>query len=751
MAGVLQLINTLSDISFQSDDVTLAEIVAAQIGDVMYSMRNRLSNIEYTPIYKVRTPLRLRLGHVLFARKHNHLKCNIKVLHGGVKIGEVTTDLVSTVPLVGSTGIRRGDFDQWIEFDEMNVGDLPQACRVIFQLYSKNNHPAGWCGFTLFTYEHHLKTGDFELSLWDDECPSPNVPALQNIESGRVLTVELPSFGVPVIYEVAEKIFTPSTPNDETLQHFLNKMDKQSRDRFLRVLNDPIASMTAQDKEMVWRLRYTLMSEPNYLPKFLLSVNWFSAEAVTEAYRLLYKWEIPRYVQALQLLDSHYPDPRVRAYAVQLLGTLDDDELLGFMLQLTQLLKFETFHDSALVRFLLRRALSNPEKIGHALFWYLKAEMHVKEVKQRFGLILKLYMRTCGEYRTALGHQLLVMRRLEEVARHVQACQTKEERLQVLRERISQTDFPSVFQLPLNPSLRVKGIIASKCRVMESKKKPLWLTFANANPHEKDIVVMFKAGDDLRQDQLTLQVLSLMDKLWKAEGLDMCMSAYGCISTGDEIGMLEIVLNSSTLANIVAESRGEVYHGSGRKIMAALDALYSDNVLQNWLMFQNIDCLQSRRKDPPLFDRAGNPRPRRNAISGPSSVPNTSGTGYAPPFSGLERARERFLRSCAGYCVATFVMGIGDRHNDNIMMKKTGELFPHRLWALLGEFQVEVWDQARESSFCVHSSVRVSARGGRQSNLQAVCGLGSEGVQCAEEEFLLAGDTVQPHDELWHP
>ena len=40
----------------------------------------------------------------------------------------------------------------------------------------------------------------------------------------------------------------------------------------------------------------------------------------------------------------------------------------------------------------------------------------------------------------------------------------------------------------------------------------------------------------------------------------------------------------------------------------------------------------------------------------------------------LEDAVERFTLSCAGYCVATYVLGVGDRHSDNIMVKKTGQV-----------------------------------------------------------------------------
>ena len=284
------------------------------------------------------------------------------------------------------------------------------------------------------------------------------------------------------------------------------------------------------------------------------------------------------------------------------------------------------------------------------------------------------------------------------------------------------------------PKLRKKRRSAEgSARWSNRSSSKLLARHAASRKYSTPFPVIFKAGDDLRQDQLTLQLLSLMDSLWCEEGLNLCMSPYKCFSTGDERGMLQIVENAETLATIVGkfgrshaalkDATGKLQGTKlGRKYEAARDAIYDDQPLISFLKYQCVDqeALEELMPLPPPSDAPVLAAQRAEAEAAQdlkkmevACVPdyqhykaNLNSKLFAK-LTGARRAakkadaeasalidsakvkvaQDKFARSCAGYCVATYVLGIGDRHNDNLMLKRTGEFFHIDFGHFLGHFK----------------------------------------------------------------
>jgi hypothetical protein len=69
--------------------------------------------------------------------------------------------------------------------------------------------------------------------------------------------------------------------------------------------------------------------------------------------------------------------------------------------------------------------------------------------------------------------------------------------------------------------------------------------------------VIFKDGDDLRQDGLCLQAFGMMEALWAEAGLDIPLTVYAAVDMGGELGMLEMVADCETISSI-SQSRKAV-------------------------------------------------------------------------------------------------------------------------------------------------------------------------------------------------
>lgn len=558
-----------------------------------------------------------------------------------------------------------------ISFD-MSVRDIPRATRMLFRIYVKKKRNnklvyTGWAAVPLYNYKGYMESF-VDLRFFDGENTVPINTTLSNNRTdsrGGINFVLAPDvkFGSGDTPQSRIQIVHSSPRRVAPFQVESRELQIDETERLRQLLNlsfDPVctAKLSDNDKDFIWGIRYSLVTIPGALPIFVMCVKWHDSDRVQELYDLLDIWTAPTPLEALQLLDRRFMDPKVRAYAVHQIEELKDEELSLYMLQLGQQLKFENYVDSALSRLLLRRSLKNKRVIGHIFFWLLQSEVYNVDVKTRFTALLQIYLRVCGYHRIELGQQMYVMKRLEAIAHRVVEGKSKADRLALLHTQLREAVLPAEFQLPLDPHMKAVGFDVEGCRVMESKKKPLWLSMRNAISGSDNIVLMLKVGDDLRQDALILQLLRIMNDLWKKEGLEMQMQIYGCISTGFERGLLEVVLKSSTFGGILLhatdKSKGSSKSGSlTRKLSSAMKALGDYGVIKDWIWEKICEDISDEGARP----------------------------------DEMQKRVQNFIVSTAAYCVASYVLGLGDRHNDNLMMSRFGKFFHIDFGHILGNFK----------------------------------------------------------------
>ncbi|KAE9383405.1 kinase-like protein [Gymnopus androsaceus JB14] len=213
-------------------------------------------------------------------------------------------------------------------------------------------------------------------------------------------------------------------------------------------------------------------------------------------------------------------DPEVtRENPVRQLMRADEEELLLYLLQLVPALKFEraaTDHRSS-------RSATNAiscDDSGLTNFFISRKEGSAK-FDTRQGQLVETLAKRAREFRTFEDPSI-----------------KKKERLQTLladsKNNLSSTP---PLPLPLNTQIEIIDIIPEKLSVFKSA-----------------IVTSNIQGWGMRQDQLVLQMFTLMDRLLRQENLDSKLTPYAVLATGPMQGMAQFV-PSKTIAAIVQNQR----------------------------------------------------------------------------------------------------------------------------------------------------------------------------------------------------
>lgn len=419
------------------------------------------------------------------------------------------------------------------------------------------------------------------------------------------------------------------------------------------IISKPLTyQFTEEDVDLLWNYRKYLSNNGKALKKFIAAIRWNNEIEKNEALRLLNKWKDVPPTDAIEILKiSKEAPPEIYLYAVQLLLKLDN--LHHYLLELIQALKYDySFLEQQIQKqqknFTSASSASSASSfVGYPLFdilvekcysskcfcndfyWFLKAEISGKEtlIYKKFLDLFKERLSSQENGKSLLSifdrqeNFLSILSDIHQKSKHLSIDDHKNVLLATLKNKFNSIFKDNPLPSPIDPNILITGFLLNKCSVKKSEARPYQLFCSTTDPSTFH-VLLYKRGDDLRQDLFFLQMLRFIDLLYKSENFDLFLSPYRVLSTTRDEGLIEFVPNSTTIYDIVQDSKGKPYNHN----------------ISNYLNSFNP------------------PHPTNPNLIHPDVL-------------------DIFTRSCAGYCVITYLFGVGDRHLHNVMIQESGRFF----------------------------------------------------------------------------
>ncbi|KRX01351.1 Protein kinase-like domain [Pseudocohnilembus persalinus] len=618
--------------------------------------------------------------------------------------------------------------------------------------YSKNK-PLGSTTITLFDSDLKLRQGKFHLYIWPETQPDisynsktcgliqdENIQEIKNTvqkigyylnktsatehenqiinslnlklhyTSQKVpaafLEIEFPKFPIPILYEDKRQdkddfIQTLSFPprgkiqvQNTTLADCIVSSDFDFENNF----NDPAQeqfNLLDVDENNAKDLKPSVQQDQenkDALIYFLNSIQWTNAREKEECRNLLQQWSPCDYWDAVHLLSAFFcandiynkeaSKPfedmmEIRRYAVDQLKKIPQHNVNFILLQLVQALRYENLdsvQSSPLAQFLIELGTQNIH-IASQLLWILNVETDVINVKDN-----KQAKQSKEEQERINQWYNLILLDFQE------SIKIKNPQInQILKNQKEYRDI--LKELSQQMKKEGKEPVPEQTLVFKSAMAPLKTTWKVKNQdtnEEQKLEFIYKTGDDLRLDQLILQVFQFMENIFKDINLDFKLTPYKVLACSKSDGFMEFVPDTVTLQSITTDQKKYKHTlvTFFEKISNDPNLKYHKDMQNQANVVKNTEITKSQKQKD---DSKQNPLIHKEVM-------------------------ENYILSCAGYCVITYILGIGDRHLENIMMQNTGKMLHIDFGFILGQ------DPKRGSSPLKLTADMVNGMGGKLSN-----------------------------------